>query len=164
MRPNVLGMVRPLILLVKNVALLIVMKPAVILVPILAQTVAAAHVNVAHQPPPPALHQAVVHHQVVHHLVVQALEVVLHHQVVLHLAQEIIIDQITAGKIEIVQEQHIASNHLPIGIVTVLLIATVIYIRMKEIFSVIILVNMFLEGITKPKQNVKTKVVILTPW
>ena len=58
-RPNVLGMVRPLIQLVKNVALLIVTKPAVIMELTLAQTVAAAHVNVAHQPPPPALHQVV---------------------------------------------------------------------------------------------------------
>ena len=59
-QPNALGTAKPLILLVKNVALLIVMKPAVILVPILAQTAAAENANAAHQPPPPALHQAVV--------------------------------------------------------------------------------------------------------
>ena len=63
---NALGMAEPLIQLVKNVVLLIVMKPAVIMGLTLAQTVAAAHVNVAHQPPPPALHQVVAllpHHQ-----------------------------------------------------------------------------------------------------
>ena len=59
MRPNVLGMVRPLIPLVKNVVLLIVTKPAVIMGLTLAQTVAAENANVAHQPPPPALHQVV---------------------------------------------------------------------------------------------------------
>ena len=50
---------------VKLVAPLIVMKPAVIMELTLAQTVAAAHVNVAHQPPPPALHQVVALLQVV---------------------------------------------------------------------------------------------------
>ena len=90
MRPNVLGMVKLHTLHVKNVAHHIVTKPAVILVPILAQTAAAENANAAHQLRPPALLQAVVHHQVVHHLVVQALEVVLHHQVaVLHQAQEV---------------------------------------------------------------------------
>ena len=89
MRPNVLGMVKLHTLHVKNVAHHIVTKPAVILVPILAQTAAAAHVNVAHQPPPPALHQVVAHHQVV-----QALEVVLHHQVALHLAQEVAVESL----------------------------------------------------------------------
>ena len=64
MRPNALGTAKQLIPLVKNVVLLIVMKPAVIMELTLAQTVAAAHVNVAHQPPPPALHQVVAHHQV----------------------------------------------------------------------------------------------------
>ena len=58
-RPNVLGMVRPLIQHVKNVVLLIVTKPAVIMALTLAQTVAAENANVAHQPPPPALHQVV---------------------------------------------------------------------------------------------------------
>ena len=56
---NALGMVKPLIPLVKNVVLLIAMKPAVIMALTLAPMVAAARVNVAHQPPPPALHQAV---------------------------------------------------------------------------------------------------------
>ena len=56
---NALGTAKQLIPLVKNVAHHIVMKPAVIMELTLAQTVAAAHVNVAHQPPPPAHHQVV---------------------------------------------------------------------------------------------------------
>ena len=158
---NALGTAKLHTLLVKNVVLLIVMKPAVIMELTLAQTVAAARVNVAHQPPPPAPHQAV-HHQVVAPApaVAQA-----HHQVVLlHQVLEVL-NQVSNGvmKIEIVQEQYLASNHLPIGMVTVLLIAIVIYIeQIQELFSVVILVNMLLDGITKPKQNVKAKVVILT--
>ena len=62
---NALGTAKPHTLLVKNVVLLIVMKPAVIMALTLAPMVAAARVNVAHQPPPPALHQVVAHHQVV---------------------------------------------------------------------------------------------------
>ena len=61
---NALGMAEPLIQDVKPVAHHIVTKPAVIMGLTLAQTVAAAHVNVAHQPLPPALHQVVAHHQV----------------------------------------------------------------------------------------------------
>ena len=56
---NALGTAKLHTLRVKNVVLLIVTKPAVIMELTLAQTVAAAHVNVAHQPPPPALHQVV---------------------------------------------------------------------------------------------------------
>ena len=56
---NALGTAKLHTLHVKNVAHHIVTKPAVIMELTLAQTVAAAHVNVAHQPPPPALHQVV---------------------------------------------------------------------------------------------------------
>ena len=56
---NALGTAKLHTLHVKNVVLLIVTKPAVIMELTLAQTVAAAHVNVAHQPPPPAHHQVV---------------------------------------------------------------------------------------------------------
>ena len=56
---NARGTAKPHTLLVKNVALLIAMKPAVISALTLAPMVAAAPVNVAHQPPPPALHQVV---------------------------------------------------------------------------------------------------------
>ena len=84
---NALGTAKLHTLHVKNVVLLIVTKPAVIMELTLAQTVAAENANVAHQPPPPALHQVVAP---AHHQVVQALEVVLHHQVALHLAQEVL--------------------------------------------------------------------------
>ena len=62
---NALGTAKLHTLLVKNVVLLIAMKPAVIMELTLAQTVAAENANVAHQPPPPALHQVVARHQVV---------------------------------------------------------------------------------------------------
>ena len=62
---NARGTVKPLILLVKNVVLLIVMKPAVIMELTLAPMAAAAHVNAAHLLRRPALLQAVVLHQVV---------------------------------------------------------------------------------------------------
>ena len=78
---NALGTAKLHTLLVKNVVLLIVMKPAVLMELTLAQTVAAENANVAHQPPPPALHQVVAHHQVAHHQVA-------HHQVVLLQKQE----------------------------------------------------------------------------
>ena len=57
---NALGTAKLHTLHVKNVVLLIVTKPAVIMELTLAQTVAAENANVAHQPPPPALQAAVV--------------------------------------------------------------------------------------------------------
>ena len=62
---NALGTAKLHTLLVKNVVLLIVTKPAVILALTPAPMAAAVHVNVAHQPPPPALHQVVALLQVV---------------------------------------------------------------------------------------------------
>ena len=58
-RHLVLGMVKLLIPLVKNVVLLIATKPAVIMELTLALMAVAVHVNVAHQLRPPALHQVV---------------------------------------------------------------------------------------------------------
>lgn len=58
-RPLVLGMVKLLIPLVKNVVLLIATKPVVLMELTLAQTAAAENENAVHHPP-----QAV-HHQVV---------------------------------------------------------------------------------------------------
>ena len=90
-RHLVLGMVKLLIPLVKNVVLLIATKPAVIMELTLALMAVAVHVNVAHQLRPPALHQvaqvqaeAQVLLQVVHLQVAQAqaaaqVQVVLHH-------------------------------------------------------------------------------------
>ena len=83
---NALGTAKQLIPLVKNVVLLIVMKPAVIMELTLAQTVAAENANVAHQPPPPAHHRVVVQVVAPAPAVAQA-----HHQVVLlHQAQEVL--------------------------------------------------------------------------
>ena len=56
---NARGTVKPLILLVKNVVLLIVMKPAVITALTLAPMAVAENANAAHQPPPPAHLQVV---------------------------------------------------------------------------------------------------------
>ena len=56
---NALGTAKLHTLHVKNVALLIVTKPAVIMELTLALMAVAVHVNVAHQLPPPALHQVV---------------------------------------------------------------------------------------------------------
>ena len=62
---NALGTAKLHTLHVKNVAHHIVTKPAVIMELTLAPMAAAENVNVAHQPPPPALHQVVARHQVV---------------------------------------------------------------------------------------------------
>ena len=62
---NALGTAKLHTLHVKNVVLLIVTKPAVIMELTLALMAVAENANVAHQLPPPALHQVVALLQVV---------------------------------------------------------------------------------------------------
>ena len=98
---NALGMVKPLIPLVKNVVLLIAMKPAVIMALTLAPMVAAARVNAANL----SLLQAA-HHQVV--VPLPAAEAV-----VVHLAVGVIKQLMTLKDViiqHIVKQQPLAVN------------------------------------------------------